>query len=390
MSTILKSLLICGAAFVILFGCKSQEKKEDHHEKEKHSAEAGVIEINKEGQEKAGLKFAAVQEASITNLLRVSGKVVPDESRVVHIRPLAAGRVEKIYITPGSTIAQGQSLVAIDYVDLGELQNSYAKALAAAEVTEQAQKRAEHLTKIGALPQSEYERRKADHQNSIAELNDIEFKLARYNVKPAQLKESSTLTHGIMRSPRNGVLLEFDAAEGELVEPEHALFTIADLSLVWIEANVHETDLSLVQVGQKAEVRSDAYPGEVFTGMITKVGDMLDVSTRTIKVRCEVPNPETRLKLEMFVHVIIPTSKTRKALLVPNSAVQEIDHKPVVYVKEGESHFRKRNIQTGETSDSGIEVVSGLKPNEMVVTEGSFSLKSEFLKAEIGSDEHGH
>lgn len=395
MNALFKSFLICAVGALFLSGCKTQDEETDKHEKEEHQAEAGVIEISKEGQEKAGLKFATVQEAEITNLLRVSGKVVPDESRVVHIRPLATGRVEKLYVTPGSPITQGQSLVAIDYIELGELQNAYAKTRAAANVTEQALKRAEHLSKIGALPYSEYERRKADHQNSLAELNDIEFKLARYNVKPAQLQEMnnsqhSNLAHSILRSPRNGVLVAFEAAEGEVVDPELELFTIADLSLVWIEANVHETDLSLVQVGQKGEIRSDAYPEEVFTGMITKIGDMLDVSTRTIKVRCEVPNPETRLKLEMFVHVTIPTSKTRKALMVPNSAVQEIDHKPVVFVKEGESHFQKRNIQTGETSDFGIEAVSGLKPNETVVTDGSFSLKSEFLKAEIGSDEHGH
>ena len=129
---------------------------------------------------------------------------------------------------------------------------------------------------------------------------------------------------------------------------------------------------------------------KIFSGTITKIGDMLDVSTRTVKVRCEVANPNTRLKLEMFVHVMIPTSQTRQALLIPAIAVQEIDHKPVVFVRSDEHHFVLRNIETGEKKESEIEVLSGLKVGETLVTDGSFSLKSEFLKAEIGSDEHGH
>ena len=137
-------------------------------------------------------------------------------------------------------------------------------------------------------------------------------------------------------------------------------------------------------------IQSEAYPGRIFTGKITKIGDVLDVATRTVRVRSEVPNPDRKLKLEMFVDVVVPTSEIRTALMVPENAIQEIDHNPVVFVKTNETHFQKRNIETGEKSDAGVEVTSGLKPGEVVVTEGSFSLKSEFLKAEIGSDEHGH
>jgi cobalt-zinc-cadmium efflux system membrane fusion protein len=381
------------ASFVIVTGCRKEENPE-HQEKE-HVEQSGVLEISAEGQAKAGLKFAKVREDQITNLLRVSGKVVPDDSRVVRIRPLANGRVQELFVTPGSSIAKGQPLVSFDYIELGELQNSYAKAHAAADVTEKALKRAEHLSTIGALPASEYEKRKADHENSLAEIKDIEFKLSRYNISSSQLKnlESSSdskLTQSVLRSPANGVLIKFEAAEGEVVDSEHELFTIADLSKVWVEANVHETDLALIRAGQTAEIRSDAYPDQIFSGKITKIGDILDVATRTVKVRCEVLNPQTRLKLEMFVHATIPTSKSRIALLVPALAVQEIDHKPVVFVKKDDQHFEKRNVETGETNESEIEVISGIKPGEIVVSDGSFSLKSEFLKAEIGSDEHGH
>ncbi|HJZ11434.1 MAG TPA: efflux RND transporter periplasmic adaptor subunit, partial [Acidobacteriota bacterium] len=203
-------------------------------------------------------------------------------------------------------------------------------------------------------------------------------------------EKHSRAAHSVLRSPRNGVLLKFDSSVGEIVEPAMELFTIGDLSQVWVEANVHETDLSVIDLGREALIRSDAYPDRIFKGKITKIGDVLDVATRTVKVRSEVLNPDRRLKLEMFVDVIVPTSEVRMVLLIPHDAVQEIDHKPVVFVKKDESRFEKRNVQTGEKTDQGIEVISGLKEGEIVVAEGSFSLKSEFLKAEIGSDEHGH
>ena len=389
------------ASFMILvssiyfIGCSSSERNKQGHEEEKHLEEAGILEITEEGQKKSGLQFAGVREGEITNLLKVSGKVVADESRVVHIRPFARGRIEKIFVVPGSRISKGQFLVSLDYIEVGELQNAYIKAIAGAEVTEKSLKRAEHLSNIGALPRSEYDKRKADHENSLADVKNIEFKMARYNISRSELKDlqetgDAELARSVLRSPSAGVLINFDAAEGEIVEPETELFTIADLSKVWVEANVHETDLRLVKQGQNAEIRSDAYPDQLFSGNITKVGDVLDVATRTIKVRCEIPNAKTQLKLEMFVHVTIPTSETRKALLIPEGAVQEIDHLPVVFVKKDQQHFEKRNIQIGQRSGSEIEILSGLNHGETVVTNGSFSLKSEFLKAEIGSDEHGH
>jgi len=387
-------LLSCASIFLIQ-GCGEKPAGEKHHEEAGHHDEQpGILEITKEGQARAGLGFVQAKKAEIRNLLHVTGKVVPDESRVVHIKPLATGRVEQIFVQPGAEVGKGQSLVAFDYVELGDLESAYRKARAEVKVAEQALKRAEELTKIGALAEAEYQRRRADYENTLAVAREYEIKMSRYNVKPSDVETGATkhsrAAHSILRSPRNGVLLKYESSVGENVEPSMEIFTIGDLSFVWVEANVHETDLSAIDPGREALIQSDAYPARVFKGKITKIGDVLDVATRTVKVRCEVPNPERRLKLEMFVDVVVPTSEIRPALVIPQNAVQEIDHKPVVFVKNDENHFEKRNIETGEKTDQGVEVISGLSEGEVVVTEGSFSLKSEFLKAEIGSDEHGH
>ena len=370
----------------------SKETQEEHHE-DAHTDTSGLLEINKEGQEKAGLQFVTVEQSSVQNLLFVTGKVVADESRMVHIRPLAAGQIQRVLVQPGSDVTSGQPLILIDSIELGDLENEYLKARSNVSVAEQSLKRAENLVKIGAIAQSEYERRKSDYESALASLRSIETKTARYGIDSGTLSDQSAKSSGgqnTLRSPINGVLLEFNAAAGEMADPDVDLFTIGNLESLWVEANVHETDLGLVQLGQQATIRSNAYPDLEFTGEITKIGDVLDVSTRTIKVRCQVPNPERKLKLEMFVDVTIPTSKTREALIVPGEAVQEIDHEPVVFVKQGEDRFEKRDIQLGQKTDRGFEVTSGLKKGEVVVSTGSFSLKSEFLKAEIGSEEHGH
>lgn len=388
-------LLLLLALSVLLLGCSDKPAEEKHHEEaEHHNEQTRILEITKEGQTKAGLGFAQANNAEIRNLLHVNGRVVPDESRVVHIKPLATGRVERIFVQPGSEVRAGQPLVAFDYVELGDLESGYRKARAEVKVAEQALKRAEELTKIGALAEAEFQRRKADYESTLAVAREYEIKMSRYNVKPSDVESGATkhsrAAHSVLRSPQNGVLLKYDSSVGEIVEPSMEIFTIGDLTSVWVEANVHESDLSAIDPGQESLIQSDAYPGRIFKGKITKVGDVLDVATRTVKVRSEVPNPERRLKLEMFVDVVLPTSEIRTALVIPPIAVQEIDHKPVVFVKSDESHFEKRNIETGEKTDQGVEVISGLKDGEVIVTEGSFSLKSEFLKAEISSDEHGH
>jgi cobalt-zinc-cadmium efflux system membrane fusion protein len=386
--------LVC-IAIVALVACTNRTAEDEQHlEAEHHEEQPGILEISKEGQAKAGLVFVEAKNAEISNVLHVSGRVVPDESRVVHVRPLATGRVERIFVQPGGDVRAGQPLVAFDYVELGDLESAYRKARAEARVAEQAVQRAEELTKIGALAEAEYQRRKADYESTLSAAREYEIKLRRFNVSPSDLESGtekhSRAAHSVLRSPRNGVLLGFDASVGEAVDPASELFTICDLSSVWVEANVHETDLSAIDTGREALIQSDAYPGRIFKGKITKIGDVLDVATRTVKVRSDVANADKRLKLEMFVDVVVPTTEARTALLIPPEAIQEIDHKPVAFVKKDETHFEKRNIETGEKTERGVEVTSGLNEREVIVTQGSFSLKSEFLKAEIGSDEHGH
>jgi cobalt-zinc-cadmium efflux system membrane fusion protein len=164
--------------------------------------------------------------------------------------------------------------------------------------------------------------------------------------------------------------------------------TVADLSTVWVQADLYEKDIHAVREGERAEVMVASYPDRVFAGKVAYIGDVLDPATRTAKVRVEVANPNDMLKLEMFATVQIATPATRSAIAVPANAIQMVDEGSVAFVKRGGDRFEKREVRLGSRSGEWVQVLEGLEAGEVVVTEGSFLLKSELRKGELREHEH--
>jgi cobalt-zinc-cadmium efflux system membrane fusion protein len=155
-----------------------------------------------------------------------------------------------------------------------------------------------------------------------------------------------------------------------------------------VQADVYEKDIAAIRQGQSVMMSIDAYPGETFTGRLTYVSDVLDPTTRAAKVRCEAPNADGRLKLEMFATIHIPTLMGRDAVMIPRAAVQQMDGQSVVFVRTGDGQFQKRGVRLGSSSDGWVEIVDGVKTGEPVVTDGVFILKSELEKQQFGEHEH--
>jgi cobalt-zinc-cadmium efflux system membrane fusion protein len=156
---------------------------------------------------------------------------------------------------------------------------------------------------------------------------------------------------------------------------------------VWVQADVYEKDIALIQKNLSVKVSVDAYPKDTFTGRITYVSDLLDPKTRTAKVRCEVANPGGKLKLDMFATIAIPTPRGRNAVMVPSTAIQQIDDQPNVFVRLAPTKFERRRVTLGVKDGEWIEVPSGVKARESIVTNGSFALKSALLREQIGGEE---
>jgi cobalt-zinc-cadmium efflux system membrane fusion protein len=193
-----------------------------------------------------------------------------------------------------------------------------------------------------------------------------------------------------LNAPFDGIVTKLSSAEGESIQPDTQLMELADISTVWVQADVFERDLSAVRGGQTAVIRLEAYPDEAFQGRVTYIGDAVDRETRTTRIRCEVPNPNRRLKLDMFATVQLPGKGTQSVLMVPQGAVQQLEGKQVVFVREKEQEFAIRPVKTGASAEGWVEIIEGVKPGETAVVRGSFVLKAEHLKAEMGEAGHSH
>ena len=354
-----------------------------------------AIELSTDSQRRLGVTVEPVMETAFAVPLSVAGSVQPIESRIGHVRPLARGRVVDVVVRVGDRVSADQRLATFDNIEAGELASQYNTARAElarlgaqlATVTRQVE-RNKKLLDIGATPQKEYEASLGEQQQlqeSIrgqeSTLAGMEARLRRFGVTdPSAADRPVTM----IRAPFAGAVIKVSAGPGEVVDSSTELFSIADLSRVQVQAQVYEKDLGRVQRGQVASIRVDAYPEERFSGRIVSIGDTIDPQTRTATVRCEVANPNSQLKLDMFAIVDLPTAVSAKALAVPTDAIQTVDGKTVVFVRAAPTKFETRVVERGRTAASLTEIVRGLKAGDPVVTKGAFQIKSTEQAKELG------
>ncbi len=378
------------------------------HAEPKGAATSGRVKLELAEQKNIGLAFDKARMQDVVQEVQANGVVGPNETRVGHIRPIARGRITKVYVRVGDRVRSGQVLLQYDNVELGETSGRYIaavsvleKANAEAQVAKRSVERAKSLVDVGALARAELDRRSAEYSNALAsissqkaEIAQVEEKLHRFGLSEDDVQKlrSGSEYHreaspSKLRAPFDGIVAKSAASEGESVGPENELFTIADLSTVWVQADVYERDIQSIREGLEARIVTDSYPGEVFKGRITYVSDFLDPNTRTAKVRCEVLNPGGKLKLDMFAKIQLPTPRGRKALVIASTAIQKVNDRNVVFVKTSDTEFEPKSVELGATGDGWVEVASGLREGDAVAAHGSFFLKSTMLRSQIGGEE---
>jgi cobalt-zinc-cadmium efflux system membrane fusion protein len=211
----------------------------------------------------------------------------------------------------------------------------------------------------------------------------MQQRLRRFGVSDSNLRDRFLTS---LKSPFSGVVTKAQASPGDVVEAGQDIFTVADLSRVWVQADVYEKDLGRVRVGQSALITVDTYPNETFEGKVAYISDVLDPQTRTARVRCELANPDLRLKTDMFANIELPTKLSKQAIAVPAGALQEVEGKNVVFIRHSQTQFEKREVEKGVTVKGLTEIVNGVKQGEPVVTQGAFHLKSILAGGELGED----
>jgi cobalt-zinc-cadmium efflux system membrane fusion protein len=188
-------------------------------------------------------------------------------------------------------------------------------------------------------------------------------------------------------APLAGRVTERLVTLGETVTPERALFTVVNLRTVWVQLNVYQGDLPSIRVGQAVAVTSDTGPGRTLSGTISYIGDVVDETTHTVKIRCVVSNAGGVLKPQGFVRGTIATAGRTQALAAPRDAVQQLDGRPVLFVPaEKPGEFRPRPVEVGEKAGGLVEIRAGLKAGERIVTRNAFLVKAQAMKGEFGDE----
>ncbi|HKN82533.1 MAG TPA: efflux RND transporter periplasmic adaptor subunit [Pyrinomonadaceae bacterium] len=336
---------------------------------------------------------------SIAGVITATGKILVPEDRVAMIGPVNQGRIVRLYAGQGTRVKKGQKLADLESADIDQAEADYLKALAdyenarrssAAEVklAQQNYDRAKLLyeQRITAgknvqAAEHDLEVAKAAAENSVNGTNAALIAARRHllilGIKDSTIdslpKRSDLAAVFSLNSPIDGIVVERNATVGASVGTDANLFKIIDLSRVWIDANVFEKDLQQVRPGQEVRLTVPAFPGTTFSGRVILINSVVDPDTRTVKVRTEVANPDSRLKPDMFANVQIVTALNRTAISIPQSAVLNDEGKTIVFVAEGNG-YKKRQVHAGIQNNDRVEIVDGLTAGDKVVVKGNYLL----------------
>lgn len=337
------------------------------------AASTGQVKISIEKVQKLGVKTEQAARRMLDRTVRAVGKVEVDERHIHSIAPKFEGWIERLHVkTTGESVRKGQALFDAYSPELVSAQREYAIALEG----------------VAALKDADEDTKRSMQRLAEASLQ----RLRNWDISEQQVKELAkseatrrSLTFHAFHTPVNGVVLEKKALEGMRFMPGEVLYKIADLSSVWVVADVFEQDIAQVRAGSMTRVKVNAYPDKSFEGTVGLVYPTLNPATRTVSVRMEIANPNGLLKPAMFANVEIPVAGRGEVLTVPVSAVIDSGTRQVVLVQLAPGRFEPRMVRLGGRGENYVEVLEGVAEGEQVVISANFLIDAESnLKAALG------
>ena len=320
---------------------------------------------------RAKLTVEAVAEQQVQRTLVLPAVVEADPSRLVKVLPPLAGRITQLKVQLGERVKEGQALAVLDSPDLGTAYADHERATVLLELARKNRDRARGLAKIGGTAVRELQQAETDYVTADVEHHRADARLKQIGVNPETSDPMRTLT---ITAPIAGSVIELDVGAGAFWnDPNATLLTIADLSSVWVTANVPEKDTALVTKGQQVEVTFAAFPGEVFKGEVLFVSDVLDPDSRRTKVRIAFPNPEIRLKPNMFANVTF-LAAAQTVATVPTAALVMKNDADRVFVEVAPWTFVPRQVEINYQQGSSTVIKSGLAAGERTVVKGGVLL----------------
>lgn len=342
-----------------------------------------VIRLDPDDMRRAGIKVERIELAEAAETLAAFGTIGPDRNRFARVASPIAGRLVKIAVDLGAEVPAGAMLALLESPELADIRTAYQQNQTELDLARLNFDRAQKLSVDGSIAQKDLLRARSDYERARAALAAVEAKLATLGVAAAAAPAGSSPALLAVNAPLPGTVVERSAVLGEYAQAYQALFTVADLSTVWVETNLYDRDAAEVAVGTPAVVTVNAYPGQRFAGKVTYVGNILDKETRTAVARVEVGNPDRRLKPGLFANVEIEKPARQSALRVPENALVLLQGQMTAFVAH-DGGFESRPVEIGERNSGLVVVRSGLEAGDDVVIAGAYALKARLLKSQIG------
>lgn len=348
----------------------------------------GIIHLTAEKVASAGLEIRMVSRGEFQSHRDFPGTVVPNQHALAEVTALVRGRVLDVYADLGQQVQTGTVLAMLYSEELGMAQSAYLKADARLYVAEQAYERAKYLVDQKVLAIAEAQRRKGEMLTLRAEKREQRDRLRLYGMSDEQIRrlnrDDEIRSQVPIVAPFDSRVIGRNLTKGEVVETTEKLFTVADLSEVWVLAKIPEKDIQFIHSDdQSVEVLIKTYPDQIFHGAITYVGDVLDVATRTMNLRLELSNQDKKLKPEMFATVRIYSDPELNVLAIPEAAVQRDQDRQFVFVQADAQSFEARDVTLGESNGQQVKILAGLQEGEPIVVKGAFVLKSHLLGEQL-------
>jgi cobalt-zinc-cadmium efflux system membrane fusion protein len=405
-----KALLISLSLAYLSFGCRQAPADHDHAHEEaeeaastephddqdhEHEEAADHAELNADALSIIELKTARASRVDFEETVSATGKILNNQNNEIHISTLVPGRVNEALVDWGERVTKGQTVACIESIELGKKRADYEKSIAELDLATAEFERVERLYKNDAVSEKRLLEARAALRSARINLEYEEKMLLLTGLKKEEIlnppHEHPTIPgcsfH--LTSPINGVVIERNIVKGEKIEPGTCVYKILDISSVWVETDIYEKDLAHVKAAKTIKVTVPAFPGRTFTGRIVYLGATLDETTRTVKMRSVIPNPDYDLKPGMFAEVRIVVGSHKKVVAIPMEAVIAEGETDFVFVKEGDD-FHRHEVQVGHHNEAGlVPVFAGLSAGAEVVVQGHHQIRSRLLME--GVDPHaGH
>ena len=345
----------------------------DHAAMTAGSGELSPVALDEEGGQRIGVALSTVEHRPLPLSIRTVGTVAYDETRLATVNPKVEGWVEALHVDfTGAPVAAGEPLLEV-----------YSPMLVSAQ---------EELVLAARLAREAAPGRAAD--NAARLLESARRRLAYWDIPESEIRRieesgqpTKTLT---LRAPASGIVVEKNVVQGDRIMPGMTVYRIANLSRVWIEADVFEKDLALVAEGQSASLTFEAFPGRSFSGLVTYVYPTVSMQSRTARIRLELPNPGLDLRPGMYANIILQVAPLDPSAVVPRSAVIETGERALVFVQRSDGMLHPREVVVGRTSGRLTQILEGVSVGEQVVSSAAFLVDAESNLGTMTQAHEGH